>query len=164
MFANLLLFWHAPPGPPPPKPPNDLKLAIVEALQTDDASQALFGANIYPVIIPQTAPLGAPTLTYQFEDSKHDATLSAPAGVRYVDVLFTASSAIHADVETAREVLRAMIQGFRGTLAGVPIIGVWFELESDGYDEPIAAPISAFTRKKSRTRSSSESRSHHGSP
>jgi hypothetical protein len=117
---------------------TDLKQAIVSALGTQADAVALWANRVYPTIIPQTAPPGVAKLTYMFDDSQHDTHLTAPAGIRYVSVVFTAYSAAQADIETAREVLRGFFQGFKTTLAGVPIIFVFFEHENDGYDEPIS--------------------------
>lgn len=117
---------------------TDLKQAIVAALAAAAEAQALFEGRVYPVIIPQTSARGAASLTYQFNDSDHDTTLTAPAGMRYVEVLFRVTSFDHADIELGREVIRNLLQGFKTTLAGVAIIFVFFEHETDGYDEPIS--------------------------
>jgi hypothetical protein len=122
----------------PPLVTGDLKQAIVAALGVQPAAVALFGNRIFPVVIPQTAQTGAPSLTYQFNDSTHDSGLVTPAGMRYVSVLFRVSSYNHGDVETGREVLRSFFQGYKTLLAGLPIIFVWFDYETDGYDEPIS--------------------------
>jgi hypothetical protein len=118
--------------------PSDLKQAIVAALAGQTQSRALFDNRIFPVIIPQTAQSGAPTLTYQFNNSIHDTSLTAPAGIRYVSVLFRVSSFSQADIEAGREVLRSFFQGYKTLLEGLPIIFVFFEYETDGYDEPIS--------------------------
>ncbi len=123
---------------PTPTPTEELKVALLAALEADPAAAALFGDRIYPVIIPQSSPQGAATLTYQFEQSQHDTTLTAPAGIRYVSILFRVSSFDHADIESGREVIRNFFQGFRGELDGLPIIYIYFDTENDGYDEPIS--------------------------
>jgi len=116
---------------------GELKRAIVAALAADAAAAALFGDRIFPVAIPQSAAIGPATLTYQFDSSRHDQTLSGPAGMRYVTCGFRVYSARHGDLEVGREVLRGILDGVAGTLQGVRIIRVYFETESDGYDEPL---------------------------
>jgi hypothetical protein len=136
---NRLRFNKSRPAPVPAPPIlEDLKLALLAAFEADPAAAALFGNRIYPVIIPQSSPMGAATLTYQMSDSQHDDTLTAPAGIRYVSILFRVSSYNHADIESGREVLRNFFQGFAGELDGLPIIRVFFDTEDDGYDEPIS--------------------------
>ena len=119
-----------------PVPPPILKQAIVAALLAETNLTAILGSNVFPVVIPESTNLAnSAALTYKFISSLHATKLVGAAGMQSVRVRFRVSSFTHIDVETIKEIVRNLMQGYSTTLQGLPIVFVTFENEVDGYDE-----------------------------
>jgi hypothetical protein len=122
---------------PPPAARTDLKQAITAVLKADGPTAGLVGQNLFPVVIPQTATPGTPTLTYKFVSSLHGTNVRQASGMRSTRVRFRISSFAHGDIESGLEILRNLFQGLIGPLSGLPICFVTLENEVDDYSEPL---------------------------
>ena len=132
MGSQILFFWRTSSSPPVEQ---SLKLALVESLKAEPSIGALLGANIYPVMIPQTSTM--PALSYQYTASQRQSHLLGPCGLQTITVRFEVESFDHQDVETVRDILRNRLQGWLMALEGITVYFVIFGTEADGYYDPV---------------------------
>lgn len=106
--------------------------AVLRAALVGDGTLAgEIGTRIYPVIAPASATL--PFVTWRRAGIQRSQTLGLPVGVPRLSVEYSIYAATY---ETAREVadrMRAVLDGYGGTVDNVTVKQVSLEQESDDF-------------------------------
>lgn len=101
------------------------------AMVADSTLTAAIGTRIYPVIAPASATL--PFVTWRRAGIQRSQTLGLPVGVPRLSVEYSIYAVTY---ETAREVadrMRAVLDGYGGTVDNVTVKQVSLEQESDDF-------------------------------
>jgi hypothetical protein len=136
IFAQAVWIYsprHALPAP-------DLRVGLVAALKANAGITAAVGSEIYPLRLPETHPAGAPALLYQVAGVNRHETLDGPSGNATCVLRFGAGSANYLDNRATSKAVRALLDGFIGTLGGaVYIQGCTFKPDSETEleDQPV---------------------------
>ena len=92
-------------------------------------TQSVLGIPVFPFTTPQSVGRGN-FVMYTVVDTEHLTLLSGQlAGVATSRIQFTVLCPTLADVETYLEQIRLLWEGYRGTIQGVVIMGVWQDEE-----------------------------------
>jgi hypothetical protein len=111
--------------------------ALVAELAASTSIAAIVGANIFPLVVPESKL--APALLYQVQELNRPHDLDGAAGFAEAIVKLGCGSPLFTESEALAEAVRNLVDGLGTTLSGiwVPEIEHWGEL--DLYDPPIDA-------------------------
>ena len=94
----------------------------IHGLVTGDAGvSAIIGDGLYPVMLPQGAPL--PAIVYSLSDAPQQTTVDGPLGLTDARYQFSCWAKTHAAVVELSEALVSLLDFYSGTVEGVVIQG-----------------------------------------
>lgn len=107
---------------------------LVKELQATSGVTALVGTRIYP----QAAPQGTTEdyVTYELVTGRPVQDHGGSGGLHRARVSFLCHAATYANAKAVATAIRAVLDGFRGTMQGVPVGMLLLEMEADaGFDD-----------------------------
>ena len=104
--------------------------AVVMQMLTSSTVSALINQRLYPLVIPQDAPL--PAVAYQKIDSPKTSSHGGRSDLARSRFQFTAAADTYSEVKALAGAIVDCWWGFRGTVASVRIDGALVENDSDG--------------------------------
>lgn len=103
------------------------------ALITDDEScAAQIGTRVYPLVIPQNAEL--PAVCYQTITTQRQYTHDGPSLTPSARMQITIKAASYGDAVVVANLIRNLLEGYKGTVSEVQIAGVFLDNEYDGFN------------------------------
>jgi len=107
---------------------------LVKELQATAGVVALVGARIYPQAAPQGTT--ADYVTYELVSGNPIQDHGGSGGLYRARISFLCHSATYANAKAAAAAIRAVLDGFRGTMQGVSVGACLQEMEADaGFDD-----------------------------
>lgn len=106
--------------------------AVLRSAIVGDATLASqIGTRIYPVIAPASATL--PFVTWRRAGIQRQHSLSAPVGVPRLSVEYSIYAGTYEDAREVADRMRAVLDGYGGTVDTVTVKQVSLEQESDDF-------------------------------
>lgn len=122
-------------GATPLAPVLDFRQALVAALLAAPSVSAVIGSRLYPLVVPELAPL--PAMAYQVLSNTGGQNLGGSTGTAVARVQFTALSRDFDDCMALSLALYDLFDAFQGALpGGVQITDAVLSGDSDLYDSP----------------------------
>lgn len=94
---------------------------------------ALVVSRVYPVKLPQSATL--PALTYQRISTARENAMGADPGIARTRLQVTTAATSYSGAKAVTEAVRAALQRYSGTSAGVVVLDVFLDNETDLFSE-----------------------------
>ncbi len=106
--------------------------AIVKILRDNAAVSAIIGTQVFPQRAPQQKDL--PYVVYEMISSQHMKDMDGASGLANPLFRVTSWETTYKKVKTLAEAVRLALVGFRGTILGTKIQGIFLENQLDGFD------------------------------
>ena len=122
-----------------------IETALRGALIADAGVVALVAARVYPVVLPQ-APV-YPALTFQTISGESHYGLGGASGLASPRVQIDCYAETFDAVMALRSAVIACLSGYRGTIAGVAVQGMFRVAEADGFESDLTQTGARIWRK-----------------
>ncbi len=107
---------------------------LVKQLEATSGVTALVGTRIYPQAAPQGTT--ADYVTYELVTGRPVQDHGGSGGLHRARVSFLCHAATYANAKAVATAIRAVLDGFRGTMQGVSVGACLLEMEADaGFDD-----------------------------
>lgn len=107
--------------------------AIYSKLSGDADVSGLVSSRIYPVNLPQTPTY--PAIVYSRVSGQRAHSLSGASNIASPRVQVDAFATTYSGAKDLAAKIRAALNGFRGTVAGITIHGIFLESDNDIFDD-----------------------------
>ena len=101
-------------------------------LVSNPVISAVVADRVYPLLMPQNTQL--PAITYQRISGASEQSMTGASGLAHPRIQLDCWGSTYKDVTVLREVLRQVLQGFRGQLGTIFINGVIYVNDQDFYE------------------------------
>lgn len=106
--------------------------AIVTLVTGNLAVKALIGARLYPEKIPQDAKL--PAAAYQVTSTGINYNMDGQSSIVSPLIGFTFDARSYDEAKAIGAAVKAVLSGYRGTVAGIKIGSIFLQDEFEGYN------------------------------
>lgn len=116
-----------------------MEAAIIALMLAHAPLTALVGGRIKPVVRGQGQPL--PAVVFNRITGARDMTMAGPSGTAESLVQIDCYGETYAATKAVANAVRGVLSGYRGTVGGVEVLGVFLESERDSFDADATAKI-----------------------
>ena len=120
-----------------------VEAAVFAKMEADQDIYSLVGTRIYPLLIPQTAPL--PAIAYQKVSAAQSAAHNGSSHLARSRMQLTLVAETYADVKELATAVRACWHAFKGMVGYFEIQAAFVESESDAENEGRSLQATALT-------------------
>lgn len=102
-------------------------------LVSDVTLQGLISTRLYPLLRPQDSLL--PAITYQRVATVRNYNIEQDQNLNDVRIQYNIFASTYRETKAIAERMITLLSGYRGTIGGSLVNGIFLELETDEYDE-----------------------------
>ena len=109
-----------------------LESALFTLITTNDPVAAVMGTRLYPDVIPQDQAM--PAGHYRTVTNRPATAHSGAAGVEFSTVRFSIFAPLRADAIALRELIKPVVNGYKGTAGGETLDAVFYREGVNTFD------------------------------